>query len=76
MRDGAWNRAEHAFDDLARSDDARTRDDARLARAQLWIAQGRTEGARAELQALAAAGATPLVRKRAADALAHVPSNR
>jgi hypothetical protein len=69
MRDGAWDRAEHAFDDLTRSDSARTRDEARLARAQLWIAQGRVDDARAELQALASAGATPLVRKRAADAL-------
>lgn len=69
MRAGDYASAERAFDDLARSPDARTRDEARLARAQVLVAGGRPDEARAELESLARAGATPLVRDRAAEAL-------
>jgi hypothetical protein len=57
--------AERTFDVLARSYDPRTRDEARLARAQVWVAEGRSREARAELESLAATGATTLVRDRA-----------
>jgi hypothetical protein len=69
MRAGDYVGAEAAFNELARSPEASTRDAARLARAQVWIAQGRMAQARPELQSLTVDGATPLVRKRAADAL-------
>jgi hypothetical protein len=69
MRAGDYVGAEAAFNELARSPEASTRDAARLARAQVWIAQGRVSQARPELQSLTVDGATPLVRKRAADAL-------
>jgi len=61
--------AEEAFAELARSSEARTRDASRLARAELWIAQGRLPAARAELCELSSSGATRLVRDRAAQAL-------
>jgi hypothetical protein len=69
MRTGDYSAAERAFDELTRSPDPKTRDEARLARAQLWTATGRGAQARAELIALASAGATQLVRDRAVDAL-------
>lgn len=67
MRTGDYGAADRAFGDLTASPDARTRDEARLARAQVWVAQGRTAEARRELEQLAVSGATPLVRSRAAD---------
>jgi hypothetical protein len=73
LRVGDYARAEHAFDDLARAPDAPTRDAARLARAQVWIAEGRESEARPELEELERAGATALVRQRAADALDALP---
>ena len=73
MRSGNYPRAERAFDELVRTGNERTRDEARLARAQVWIAQGRTTEARPELVGLAATGATPLVRKQAAEALRSMP---
>ncbi len=73
MRAGDYVLAEAAFNELARSPEASTRDAARLARAQVWIAEGRDQEARPELRQLAADGATPLVRKRAEDALDALP---
>jgi hypothetical protein len=69
MRAGDYAAAERAFGELARSNDPRTRDEARLARAQVLMAEGRTGQARAELSDLAASGATSLVRSRAAEGL-------
>jgi hypothetical protein len=69
MRDGDYARAERAFDELIASGDAHTRDAARLARAQMWLSQGRASETRAELESLATEGATPFVRARAAEAL-------
>jgi uncharacterized protein HemY len=73
MREHDYGRAELAFDELARSPDSRTRDAGRLARAQLFIAQGRFAAARAELADLAERGATSLVRERSAQALRGLP---
>ena len=73
MREGDYAGAEAAFADLASSSDAPTRDAARLARAQVWIAQGKASQARPELASLSTGGATPLVRKRAAEALDALP---
>ena len=70
MRSGDYAVAERAFDELAHSTDPRTRDEARLARAQLLLAQRRGSEARPELESLASTGATRLVRARATDALA------
>ncbi len=61
--------AESALDRLITSDDAHTRDAARLARAQLWLSWGRGFPARAELEDLAATGATPVIRARARETL-------
>jgi tetratricopeptide (TPR) repeat protein len=69
MRMGDYEAAERAFNALATNPDAHTRDAARLARAQVWLAQGRRAEALRELQNLARAGATTLVRERAAEAL-------
>jgi hypothetical protein len=69
MRDGDHATAERAFAELAQSTDESTRDAARLARAQLWLADGRTSEARSELESLVGTGATPLVRGRAGEAL-------
>jgi hypothetical protein len=69
MRAGDYGRAELAFDELARSGDLHARDAARLARAQVWIAQGRAGEARQELTALAASAATAPLREAASNAL-------
>jgi len=69
LRSGDYGSADRAFGDLTASNDPRTRDEARLARAQVWVAQGRVVDARRELEQLASAGATPLVRARATDML-------
>ena len=70
LRVGDYSAAEQAFGELARtSKDAGTRDQARLARAQVWMAQGRAQQARSELERLASDGSTPALRARAADAL-------
>ncbi len=69
MRSGDYATAERAFEQLATSSDPQPRDEARLARAQVWLAEGRVSVARPELSTLAATGATSLVRQRAADAL-------
>ena len=57
--------AERALTELAESSDPRTRDAARLARAQLWISSGLTETAHPVLVQLARSGATSLIRQRA-----------
>jgi outer membrane PBP1 activator LpoA protein len=72
MRAGDEVRAERALDTLAEALDPRTRDAARLARAQLWLAEGREREARAQLTSLASAGATAFIRQRARDALADI----
>ena len=69
LRAGDTAAAESALNRLAAKNDVRTRDAARLARAQLWLARGRTVPAREELEDLAATGATPTIRARARDAL-------
>jgi hypothetical protein len=69
MRDGDYDRAERAFDVLANAPDAATRDSARLARAQLWLAEGRRLEARHALENLANSAGTVFVRERAAAAL-------
>jgi len=69
LRAGDVAAAENALDRLAMASDARTRDAARLARAQLWLSQGRAARAREELDDLAATGATPTIRARARDGL-------
>jgi hypothetical protein len=69
MRAGDYTGAQRSLDELVHAEDTKTRDDARLARAQVWIAQRRTERARPELEDLATSGHTPLVRQRAAQAL-------
>jgi hypothetical protein len=61
--------ADSALARLAASDDAQTRDAARLARAQLWLSWGRGAAARAELEDLAATGARPIIRARARETL-------
>ena len=69
LRAGDTSAAESALNRLAALNDARTRDAARLARAQLWLSRGRATPARDELQDLAATGATLTIRARARDAL-------
>jgi hypothetical protein len=69
MRAADYPRAEAAFAELTRSTDAHTRDAARLARAQVWVAQGRLADARPELEDLAANGATAALQGRAAAAI-------
>jgi len=69
MRAADYPRAEAAFAELTRSRDAHTRDAARLARAQVWVAQGRLTEARPELEDLAANGATAALQGRAAAAI-------
>lgn len=73
LRAGDYARAEQMFGEIARSADTRTRDEARLARAQVWLAQGRRSEAEPELEDLAGSGATPLVRQRAAQAIDALP---
>lgn len=65
MREGDPQRVNAALELLRGSDDAATRDVARLTQAQLDIANSNTEPARTELRSLAETGATPLVRHRA-----------
>lgn len=72
MRAGDYLGAEVAFGDLARSSDPHTRDAARLARAQVWIVEGRYVDARRELDDLAATGATPALRDQAVASLKRV----
>lgn len=69
MRAADYPRAEAAFAELTRSADAHTRDAARLARAQVWVAQGRLTEARPELEDLAVNGATAALQGRAAAAI-------
>jgi hypothetical protein len=69
MREGDYARAERAFEALTASSDENTRDSARLARAQIWIAQRRSSDAQRELEDLAQTGATPFIRDRATEAL-------
>jgi HEAT repeat protein len=75
MREGDFDAAERAFDALCRSSDLRTREDARLARAQIWLARHEEARARPELEDLASSGSTPVVRRRAADALRSLESS-
>jgi hypothetical protein len=69
MRDGDYDRAERAFDILANAPDAATRDSARLARAELWLAEGRRLEARHVFESLARSAGSAFVRERAAAAL-------
>jgi hypothetical protein len=69
LRAGDYAAAERAFDELARTGDPRARDESRLARAQIWLAQGQAARATPELTALAESGATSFVRARAREAL-------
>jgi len=69
LRKDDFDGADRAFGELCRAPDAATRDAARLARAQLWIAHGRGAAVRPVLQNLAVTGATALVRERAAEFL-------
>lgn len=64
--------AERALHELAESSDRNTRHAAQLALAQLRVAKGRGAEAKLVLQQLAATGATPTLRKRAADLLIEV----
>jgi thioredoxin-like negative regulator of GroEL len=68
MRTRDYRSAERAFDELVNSPDPHTRDAARLARAEVWIAEGRVGEARSELEALRAVGATASIRNRASEA--------
>jgi|RhiMethySRZTD1v2_1073278.scaffolds.fasta_scaffold07270_14 hypothetical protein len=63
---GNWDGADKAFNELDQSRDAHARDAAALARAQLWIANGRGAEVKPILQRLASQGRTPLIRRRAA----------
>ena len=65
--------AERALTALSDATDLRTRDAARLARAQLWLSQGKVDGARADLQDLAATGVTSIIRQSAREALSSIP---
>jgi hypothetical protein len=62
---GDWRGADSALNDLSGSGEAHARDAAALARAQLWITQGRGGEVRDTLQHLAQHGKTPLIRRRA-----------
>ena len=62
-------RAERALAELGASPDQPTRDAAELARAQLWVSRGKPDQARPVLERLALRGATPLIRRRAAEIL-------
>jgi TolA-binding protein len=73
LRSGDYRQAEMAFNTLASCHDAGTRDAARLARAQIWVAEGRYDDARPELDALSASGATAYIRGRAVEALKTIP---
>jgi hypothetical protein len=85
LRVGDHAGAERALNELAQARDLHTRDAARLARAQLWMSQGKTpetpgamngsktDDARADLRDLAATGITELIRARAREALAQFP---
>jgi len=75
LRKADYAGADLAFASLAASSDPRTRDEARLARAQVWVAQGRRVEARSELGSLAKSGATPLVRSRAAEMFRAIPGD-
>jgi hypothetical protein len=70
---GDWQRADAALVELARAAEPATRDAADLARAELWIAHGRGGAFRADVERLARAGYTPLIRKRAARLLDRLP---
>ena len=63
---GDWRSADTALNDLTASGDTHARDAAALARAQLWISQGRGSEAKSTLLQLAQHGKTPLIRRRAA----------
>jgi hypothetical protein len=69
LREDDFDAADRAFDELGHAADPATRDAARLARAQLWIAHGRETAVRPVLEQLAESGATALVRQRAAEFL-------
>lgn len=73
LRDGDRNQAELELGRLAAGQDAHAADAARLARAQLWLVRGERERAVPELLALSRSGASPLIRQRAAEALAQKP---
>jgi hypothetical protein len=61
--------ADSAYSELGEATDPGTRDAARLARAQLWIAHGRGREVRSVLMDLASRGATQLVRQTARECL-------
>lgn len=69
MRARDYQSAERAFSDLLNNPDAHTRDAARLARAQVWISEGRVSEARSDLETLKIVGVTASIRERATEAL-------
>jgi hypothetical protein len=64
-----FSAADSAYSELCDAKDPATRDAARLARAQLWMAHGRGAEVRSVLVDLAARGATQLVRQTARECL-------
>lgn len=67
MRNSDPESADTALAEIARGSDAEAADAAWLARAQIWISQGREKEAAPVLDRLAANGATPLIRRRAVE---------
>lgn len=73
LRQGDDRQATAALQELTSSSDPYTRDSAALAKAQLDVARGRWDRARPVLERLAGTGATPLLRRRAAEVLSRGP---
>ena len=69
---GDTEAADKALEELTAEGSEESRDAAWLARAQTWVASGQPERARPVLIKLAASGATPLIRKRAAQTLSRM----
>jgi hypothetical protein len=69
LRADNFDGADKAFAELGRSKDPPTRETARLARALLWISQGRDADVKPVVEDLAANASTSVVRKRAKDLL-------
>jgi hypothetical protein len=68
--------ADRAFSELNVSGDAATREKSKLARAELWIANGRSAEVRPLLEDLAKSGSTDFVRKRAGTLLGRAAPDR
>lgn len=67
LRAGDNDRAQDALARLGQSDSVQTRDSAQLTLAQLRLAEGRRDEARAILGRLVSDGATPFIRRRASE---------